>query len=94
MSGREENLKTMLREVCLRGLSAVAQPRNTATWAEMREACLRGNAYLKSLSAADLADALGPRDPRPPPPLPDVAPAIPEPTPAERFEPRLPYRDD
>ena len=71
MSGREEELKNMLREVCL-----------------------RGNAYLKSLAAGDLADALGPRDKRPEPPLDEAAPAHPEAASTGRFEPRLPYRDD
>ena len=89
---REHDLKTMLREVCLRGLGAVAQPRSAAARSELRQACLRGNAYLRSLAAARQADDLAPQDTRPAPRPPDGAPASPQPAPA--FKPRLPYAED
>ena len=89
---REHDLETMLREVCLRGLNAVAQPRNANARAELRQACLQGNAYLKSLAAARQADDLAPQDARPAAPMPEDAPGVPGP--ATAFKSRLPYAEN
>lgn len=94
MSGREEDLKTALREICMMGLGVVARPRDGNARAALRRACLHGNSILKLQVAADQVDALAPQDPRPEAPTPEAAPAIPEPAPAAPFKPRLPYKED
>lgn len=94
MSGREEDLRTALREVCMMGLSAVARPRDDNACAALRRACLHGNSVLKSQAAADQADALAPQDPRPEAPTPEAAPEVPAPAQAPARVYRSPYKED
>lgn len=95
MSGREDDLRIALRDVCMFGLAAVARPRDVPAREALRRACLHGNAVIKTQGAADQADMLAPSDPRPEPPLPPTAADAPAPGPAPTlFKPRLPYPED